>query len=118
MDYVIAYSMELGLRLTHCHSHNAGASGGVFRHAGDVVLRGEFGEVVVGVQEVDDDVCGGAEALGGVDLHGQQLQGRPRREAGEVIVSKSIRLSQQEKSLQPQQLRPQEIRETFSQMEK
>lgn len=59
--------------MTHFYRQDAGASGRVLRHPGDVVFRRELGDVVVGVQQVDDNVSCGAEPLRRVDLHGQQL---------------------------------------------
>lgn len=58
---------------THCDRHNNRASGGVLRHPGDVILRCEPGDVVVGIQQVDHNVGCGAEPLRSVNLHGQQL---------------------------------------------
>ena len=61
-------------RRTHGDGHQAGPPRGVLVDAGDVVLGGEGGDVVVGVQQVDDDVGRGAEPLRRVDLDGQELK--------------------------------------------
>lgn len=58
---------------THCDGHDHGATGGVLRHSGDVILRRELGDVVVGVQQVDDNVGSRTEPFRSVDLHCQQL---------------------------------------------
>lgn len=60
--------------MTHCYGCNARASGRVLRDSGDVILRCEFRDVVICIQQVDHDVCCCAEALGSVDLHRQQLR--------------------------------------------
>lgn len=53
----------------------------VLRDPGDVILRGEFRDVVICVQQVDDNVSRGAEPLWGVDLDREQL----RREINRTV---------------------------------
>lgn len=55
--------------LAHRDWHHIGATGWVFWNSGDIVIWGEFGSVVIGVQEVNDNVGSGAESLRCVDLH-------------------------------------------------
>ena len=61
-------------RLAHRDWNHVGAAGWVFWNSGDVIIGGESGSVVIGVQQVNDDVGGGAESLGCVDLDCKKLK--------------------------------------------
>lgn len=68
-----------GWSLAHRDWHHIGAAGWVFWNSGDIVICGEFGSVVVGVQEMNDDVCGSTESLWGINFHCEQLKRRKAR---------------------------------------
>lgn len=63
----------MGQSPTHCDSHYVGAPRGILRDPGNVVVRGELGDIVVGVQELDHYICCGAELFRGVHFNGQEL---------------------------------------------
>ena len=60
----------------HRYGHDVGATRGVLRNSGDIIVRGELGSVVVGIQQMDDDISCGAESFRGVNLHGEELRTR------------------------------------------
>lgn len=64
---------------TYCDSHHIGAPGGILGDPGNVVMRGELGDIIVGVQELDHNIRCGTELLGGVHLDGQELGSREPR---------------------------------------
>lgn len=60
---------EAWFQAAHGHWDDVGASRGILWDPGDVKLGGELRNVVVCVQKIDEDIRGGTEALGSVDLH-------------------------------------------------
>lgn len=59
---------------TYCDSHHVGAPWGVLWDPGNVVVRGELGDIIIGVQKLDHNVCGGTELLWGIHFNGQELE--------------------------------------------
>lgn len=78
-----------GAVLNHRDSHHIGAPWSVLRDPGNVVLGGKLGNIVVGVQELNQDICCGAELLWGVYFNGQEL-GKEGRRVEVSLISKSL----------------------------
>lgn len=68
-----SHPQPLGQSPAHRDSHHVGAARGILGYPGNVVVGGELGDIVVGVQELDHNIRCGAELLWGVHFNGQEL---------------------------------------------
>lgn len=59
---------------TYCDSHHIGAPWSILWDPGNVVVRGELGNIIIGVQKLDHNVCCGTELLRGIHFNGQKLE--------------------------------------------
>lgn len=71
---VIACIFRRDKKLTHSDWNYIGSTGWVFWNSGDVVIWGEFGSIVIGVQKMNDNVCCGAESLRRINLNCKELK--------------------------------------------
>lgn len=71
---------------TYCNSNYVGAPWGVLRDPGNVVVRGELGDIVIGVQQANHHVSRRAEFLRCVHLYCKKL----RREKPEITTKQLL----------------------------